>query len=103
MANKDADLASDYAGESLVLTAIDTAQYAVDLVMPVDQPFMEDLYLTDVGGPFGSGGPTYVMRGYDGTLTSLVYWESSIVDSGGVSYGGPGPLSDIVVSAVKGA
>lgn len=103
MAAKDADLASQYGGEYLVLTDIDVADYEAALLLPVDQPFDDDLYLSDVGAPFGSGGPTYIMRGYDGTLTSLVYWESSIVDSGGASYAGPGPLSDIVVQTIKGA
>lgn len=40
----------------------------------------------------------YRMRGYDGTLARIVYWDSDIVDSGGTDYTGPGPLSLVVLS-----
>jgi hypothetical protein len=53
-----------------------------------------------VAGP--SGGLTYRMRGYDDTLATIVYWTASVDDPTGAEYGGPGPLSDVVVSKVLG-
>lgn len=51
----------------------------------------------------GAGGPTFRMRAIDGGLATVVYWDSAIIDKLGVDYGGPGPLSDVVVSEVIGA
>lgn len=39
----------------------------------------------------------YRMRAYDATLGRDVFWSSAGIDSSGSGYGGPGPLSDIVV------
>lgn len=47
--------------------------------------------------PGGGGGLEYRMRGYDTTLTQIVFWTSDHVDSTGSDYGGPGPLTGIVV------
>jgi hypothetical protein len=57
--------------------------------IPVDQP--------------GSGGLTYRMRGYDTTLTQIVFWSSDHVDSTAADYSGPGPVIDIVVQDILGA
>jgi hypothetical protein len=45
---------------------------------------------------------SYRMRGYDSTLARTVYWNATSVDSLGASYGGPGPLTDIVVFMLLG-
>jgi len=45
----------------------------------------------------------YRMRGYDGSLAKLVYWNHASVDGTGAGYGGPGPLTDIVVRKILGA
>jgi len=52
------------------------------------------------GGDDGGTGITYRMRGYDSTLAAVVYWNSTMIDSLGVSYLGPGPLTMIVVSNI---
>lgn len=55
------------------------------------------------GSTIGSGGAlVYRMRGYDGTLGYNVYWLSVTIDTAGVQYTGPGPLSNIVVYNVIG-
>jgi hypothetical protein len=102
MGQIDADLATDYAERTLYLYDELDASFEPVLIN-VEQPAqLQTLYLVDTGALGGATGPTYIMRGYDGTLMSLVYWEASIVDSGGGSYAGPGPLSDIVVQSIKG-
>lgn len=45
----------------------------------------------------------YRMRATDTTLTQVVFWGSSQVDSAGADYGGPGPLVDVVVHKVLGS
>ena len=40
----------------------------------------------------------YAMRGYDGTLGTYVFWYTTELDATGTDYGGPGPVTDIVVS-----
>lgn len=45
----------------------------------------------------GGGGLEYRMRGYDTTLTQIVFWASDHVDSTASDYGGPGPVNNIVV------
>ncbi len=45
----------------------------------------------------GGGGLEYRMRGYDTTLTQIVFWSSDHVDSTASDYGGPGPVNNIVV------
>jgi hypothetical protein len=46
--------------------------------------------------PMGSA-LTYRMRGYDTTLTSLVYWSSDHVDAAADDYAGPGPVTNVVL------
>jgi len=50
----------------------------------------------------GSGGVAYRMRAYDATLGREVFWSSQGIDDTGASYGGPGPLSDIVIHMLLG-
>lgn len=38
----------------------------------------------------------FFMRGRDATLARLVYWTAAAIDATGSSYGGAGPLTDIV-------
>lgn len=38
----------------------------------------------------------FFMRARDTTLARLVYWTATTIDAAGASYGGPGPLTDIV-------
>jgi hypothetical protein len=57
----------------------------------------------EVGSGGGGGSLTYRMRGNDTTLASIVYWGSTTVDSAASDYGGPGPVTDIVVHKVLGA
>ena len=59
-------------------------------------------YEAGIDTPAGSS-LVYRMRAFDGTLARHVFWSSSSVDSGGVDYGGPGPLSDVVVQTVLGS
>ena len=58
------------------------------------------VFLTDTGGP--QGGVTFRMRATDTTLTQIVYWDSTTVDSAGADYTGPGPLTNIVVQNIIG-
>ncbi len=51
----------------------------------------------------GGAGLTYRMRATDTTLTEVVFWRSSQVDSAGADYGGPGPLVNVVVHKVLGS
>jgi len=102
MTARDADLATDYADRSLYLSNDSVAKFTATEILVNQEPELDDLFLIEVGVPGGSG-ITYVMRGYDGTLTSLVYWQTATIDATGSSYTGPGPLSDIVVQNVKGA
>lgn len=39
----------------------------------------------------------YRMRGFDTSLSQTVYWDSPAVDPSGAYYGGPGPLTDVVL------
>lgn len=55
---------------------------------------------TDSGG--GPSGPTYRMRAHDTTLGRHVFWSATTVDSAGTSYGGPGPLTDVVIQNIVG-
>lgn len=55
------------------------------------------------GSGVGAGGAlTYYMRGYDGTLSRNVYWLSVVIDTAGVQYTGPGPLSNVVIAKILG-
>lgn len=57
-----------------------------------------DAELIMVTTPAASGtAVTFIMRGYDGTLLSQVFWNATTLDSTGASYTGPGPLSAIVL------
>ena len=58
-------------------------------------------YASIAPGP--GGGLEYRMRGYDTTLTQTVFWASDHVDSTAADYGGPGPVTNIVVHNVLGA
>ena len=55
--------------------------------------------------PSTNGGGTasleYRMRAIDGTLSSFVYWTSDTIDNTGTDYGGPGPISDVVVVSTR--
>jgi len=51
---------------------------------------------------FDTAQPTYTMRGYDETLAQLVYWFTTDIDNDASAYTGPGPVTDIVVHAIKG-
>jgi hypothetical protein len=62
----------------------------------------KDAFEVPIGSP-SAGGVTYRMRGYDTTLTQTVFWSAPIVDSTGAYYGGPGPLTDILVQKILGA
>jgi hypothetical protein len=44
------------------------------------------------------GAVKYRMRGFDTTLSRIVYWESNLIDTAATDYGGPGPVNDIMVS-----
>lgn len=44
----------------------------------------------------------YRMRGYDTTLTRLVFWTATIVDTTAAQYTGPGPVTGIVIQDVSG-
>lgn len=48
------------------------------------------------------GGAIYRMRAFDSTLARIVFWNAPIVDTLGASYGGPGPLIDVVVHMLLG-
>jgi hypothetical protein len=99
MAAKDADLATDYAGEYVYLNSGDVAAYEIVTLVAEQDPF-HTLYLVNLG-EFVTG-ITYRMRGYDTTLASTVFWNSSTPDADSSDYGGPGPVTDIVVRAVSG-
>lgn len=51
----------------------------------------------DFSPPDPPAGLTYRMRARDTTLAAIVYWNSDQVDVLGIDYGGPGPLTDVVV------
>ena len=56
-------------------------------------------------GTGGGGGPglVYRMRGYDTTLTETVFWDSDHVDATATDYGGPGPVTNIVLQKKLGS
>lgn len=49
--------------------------------------------------PIGVGGnlDTYYMRARDTTLATLVFWTATFLDATGTAYGGPGPLTNIIL------
>lgn len=54
--------------------------------------------------PSGASGlALYRMRAYDSTLSQIVYWNANDLDATGASYGGPGPLVDVVLFMFLGA
>lgn len=60
-----------------------------------------EAFATPLGVPAsGGGGVTgeFRMRAFDTTLGRIVYWTSSTIDTAGVDYTGPGPLTDVVIS-----
>lgn len=44
---------------------------------------------------------SFLLRGFDGTLSQRVYWSSTALDDS--QYAGPGPISDLVVMEVEAA
>lgn len=46
-------------------------------------------------------GHFYRMRANDTTLARVVFWKSNSIDTMGLDYVGPGPLTDIVVQNLK--
>jgi len=64
--------------------------------------YFEAQVVNESGAVGGGGSLVYRMRGNDTTLTSIVYWGSTEVDSDASEYGGPGPVTDIVVHKVLG-
>lgn len=46
---------------------------------------------------------SYIMRGYDTDVSHLVYWTATTIDSDASTYGGTGPVTDVVVFRVIGA
>ena len=54
--------------------------------------------------PISGGGEavSYIMRGYDQTLLTLVFWTSLELDGSAADYTGPGPVVDVVLHFVKG-
>lgn len=102
MAAKDADLAYDYAAPRLTLVDQDVAELTLVVDDQDDLPTdFEELFLVELG--VGGAGATYRMRAHDTTLARYVFWNSSSIDPIGANYGGPGPLTDIVVQNVIGA
>jgi len=60
-------------------------------------------HLGQLRGDFGTISQTnftYRMRAFDTSLSAYVYWNAFDIDAGGVQYGGPGPLTGIVVSNI---
>ena len=66
-----------------------------DLQPPAEPGMFADSLFPDEGG--GGVALVYRMRGYDTTLTATVFWSSDHVDSTAADYGGPGPVTNIVV------
>ena len=98
MALRDADLASDFA-QRFLFPALSSAQLVIASAAPASP--LSELFYTNLTG--GGSGPTinYVMRGYDSTLTTIVYWDSATIDPTAANYSGPGPVVDVVVAAVE--
>ena len=59
-------------------------------------------YGIDLDAPVAGPDIIYRMRAYDSTLGRIVFWNSGVIDSSGLDYTGPGPLSDVVVQNVLG-
>jgi hypothetical protein len=75
--------------------------------LPQDMPYFSDFAFEAVNGILEQLSGTaqqaafiYRMRATDTTLTRVVYWRSQSIDEFGNDYVGPGPLIEIVVSAV---
>jgi hypothetical protein len=87
------------------------APTVIHVVWPTVQDQIPDISFTLATTPIaseavriveGESGIAYRMRGYDATLGRVVFWSSVGVDDTGNAYGGPGPLSDIVVHMLLG-
>lgn len=102
MAAKDADIATEYVRRELFLVDDLTAKFEIFTEPAWSAVSPAEVFMVELSASGGGavGGPTYRMRGNDGTLGYPVYWESVVVDSAGVDYAGPGPLTDIVVAEV---
>jgi hypothetical protein len=70
--------------------------YALDEVVFGPQYGPTPLYGYEPDPPVPNSG-AYRMRARDTTLAAVVYWNSDQVDVLGIDYGGPGPLTDVVV------
>jgi len=75
--------------------------------LPQDMPYFSDFAFDAVNGILEQLSGTaqqaafiYRMRATDTTLSREVYWRSTLIDEFGSNYTGPGPLTNIVVSAV---
>lgn len=102
MVQKDADLATDYNNGTLYLTN-DKAEFEIIEVIQVNQPAaLPELFLVELVPGGSTVGLVYRMRGYDETLASIVFWNSSKADAAGEDYIGPGPLTSIIVRSVSG-
>lgn len=100
MADKDADLATDYADRTVYLSHDLVAKFEVTEVIQVNQEAsLPEVYLVETGAAGGS--VIYRMRAYDTGLSRTVYWSASLVDTLGTEYPGtPGDLTNIVLSNI---
>jgi hypothetical protein len=93
----------------VVYTSLPFMAYSAFLLSGADHSVYSSMPFMAYSGSLviepGGGGPglEYRMRGYDTTLTSIVFWASDHVDSTASDYGGPGPVTGIVVHDVIGA
>jgi hypothetical protein len=78
----------------------DTVGYVAIKVFPTGLPNTRYVYSWNVVSP--SQSQTYRMRAFDATLTRIVFWPSSVIDTPGANYTGPGPLTDVVVQDIIG-
>jgi hypothetical protein len=73
-------------------------EYKISKVARTDQEILDDF--NNCVGLGETQGLLYKMRARDGTLARDVYWDANVVDAPGTKYGGPGPLSNVVVSKI---
>lgn len=82
----------------LAASEVNTAGFGmINIVKPPAVPFV---YSWDVISPSPVG--VYRMRAYDSTLARVVFWKSTIIDTLGGDYIGPGPLVGVVIQNVLG-
>jgi hypothetical protein len=107
MAQKDADMASDYGDRFLHLYKSNNARHepVFSVINDPATDFQELILLEVVPGGSGGAGKTYRMRGFDtnGAVNSTVYWNSTTIDADAADYtGSAGPVINIVVNDVIG-